>query len=112
VVLYLLSVIDESTGLATPSEMTAIDAFNDTLERDGHWVFAGGLEAPVSAMVLDNRTGELSVTNGPHHEAVEYVSGLWIIEAPDLDAARAIAAEGSRSCNRKVEVRAFLGGRL
>ncbi len=92
--------------------MAAIDAFNEGLERDGHWVFAGGLEAPASAMVLDNRSGELSVTDGPHHEAAEYVSGMWIIEAPDLDTARTIAAEGSRCCNRKVEVRAFLGGRM
>ena len=28
----------------------------------------------------------------------------------DLDSARALATEGSRSCNRKVELRPFLGG--
>ena len=31
---YLVSVIDDKTGSATPDEMVAIDAFNDPL-RDG-----------------------------------------------------------------------------
>ena len=40
---YLVSVIDDTAGLATPDEMAAINAFNDRLEAEGHWVFAGGL---------------------------------------------------------------------
>ena len=39
---YLVSVIDDKTGSATPAEMAAIDAFNERLEAEGHWVFAGG----------------------------------------------------------------------
>jgi hypothetical protein len=31
---YLVSVIDDQTGSATPSEMAAIDVFNDGLEAD------------------------------------------------------------------------------
>nr|WP_243738797.1 hypothetical protein [Microcella frigidaquae] len=42
--------------------------------------------------------------------AEQYVSGFWIIEAPDRDAALALAAEGSRACNRVVELRPFYGG--
>ncbi|MBB5616808.1 hypothetical protein BJ959_000304 [Chryseoglobus frigidaquae] len=38
------------------------------------------------------------------------MSGFWIIEAPDRDAALALAAEGSRACNRVVELRPFYGG--
>jgi hypothetical protein len=30
------------------------------------------------------------------------------VEAPDLDVALTLAAEGSKHCNRKVEVRPFL----
>jgi hypothetical protein len=33
---------------------------------------------------------------------------FWIIEAPDLDVALTLAAEGSKACDRKVEVRPFL----
>ena len=43
---YLVSVIDDTAGLATPDEMAAIDAFNDRLQAEGHWVFAGGLGGP------------------------------------------------------------------
>jgi hypothetical protein len=54
-------VIHDSASLATPAEMAAIDAFNDRLQAEGHWVFAGGL-----------------------------------------------ATEGSKHCNRKIEVRPLL----
>ena len=105
---YLVSVIDDKTGLATPDEMAAIDVFNDRLVAEGHWVFAGGLGAPNSATVIDNRGGEPLFTDGPFLESKEYLAGFWIIEAADLDVALKIAAEGSKACNRKVEVRPFL----
>lgn len=106
---YLISVIDDTTGSATPSEMAAIDAFNDRLVAEGHWVFAGGLASPDSATVIDNRNGAAIVTDGPFLESKEHFAGFWIITAPDLDVALRLAAEGSKHCNRKVEVRPFLG---
>ena len=106
---YLVSVIDDQTGSATAEEMAAIDAFNERLEADGHWVFAGGLGTPSTATVVDSRDGEAVFTDGPFLESKEYLAGFWIIEAPDLDVALKLAAEGSKHCNRKVEVRPFLG---
>ena len=105
---YLVSVIDDRTGSATPTEMAAIDAFNDRLEADGHWVFAGGLGSPSTATVIDNRAGEAVFSDGPFLESKEHVGGFWIIDAPDLDVALKLAAEGSKHCNRKVEVRPFV----
>jgi hypothetical protein len=107
---FLISVIDDRTNSALPGEMEAIDAFNDRLRASGHWVFAGGLAAPESATVIDNRGSRGEVTPGPLHVATEHMSGFWIIEVPSEDIARAIATEGSKACNRKVELRAFLGG--
>ena len=104
---YLVSVIDDTAGLATPDEMAAIDAFNDRLRAEGHWVFAGGLAAPSSATVVDNRGEEAVVSDGPFLESKEYFAGFWVFEAPDLDVALKLAAEGSKACNRKVEVRPF-----
>ena len=104
---YMVSVIDDTAGLATPEEMAAIDVFNDRLQAEGHWVFAGGLGSPISATVIDSRGGEAMFTDGPFLESKEYLAGLWIIEAADLDVALRLAAEGSRACNRKVEVRPF-----
>jgi hypothetical protein len=104
---YLVSVIDDRSDSGTPDEMAAIDVFNDRLQADGHWVFAGGLAAPSTATVIDNRGGEALFTDGPFLESKEYLAGFWIIEAPDLDLALKLAAEGSKACNRKVEVRPF-----
>ena len=99
---------DDTDGLATPDEMAAIDAFNDRLTAEGHWVFAGGLAPPGTATVIDNRGEEATFTDGPFVESKEYLGGFWIIEAADLDVALKLAAQGSKACNRKVEVRPFL----
>ena len=106
--LYLISVIDDTTESATGDELAAIDAFNEQLRTEGHWVFAGGLASPSTATVIDNRDGEAVFTDGPYLESKEYLAGFWIIEAADLDVALKLAAEGSKNCNRKVEVRPFL----
>ncbi len=105
---YLVSVIHDTAGLATPDEQAAIDAFNEGLKAEGRWVFAGGLAAPSTATVIDNRGGEAVLTDGPFVESKEYLAGFWIIEAPDLDVALKLATDGSKACNRKVEVRPFL----
>jgi hypothetical protein len=105
---YLISVIHDQAGLATPDEHAAIDVFNDRLQAEGHWVFAGGLAPPNTATVIDNRGEEALVTDGPFLESKEYLGGFWVIEAPDLDVALELATEGSKSCNRKIEVRPFL----
>jgi len=105
---FLLSVIDDGTGPATPTEDAAIDVFNDRLQAEGHWVFAGGLGSPEPATTIDNRGAEPVVTDGPFVETKEYLAGFWIIEAADRDVALALATQGSKACNRKVEVRPFL----
>ena len=58
--------------------------------------------------VIDNRGVEAVFTDGPFVESKELLAGFWIIEAPDLDVALKLAAEGSKACHRKVEVRPFL----
>lgn len=105
---YLLSVITDGPSPDVPEEQAAIDVFNDRLVAEGHWVFAGGLGMPDSATVVDRRSGELLVTDGPYLESKEFLAGFWIIEAADLDFALRLAADGSTACNRKVEVRPFL----
>jgi hypothetical protein len=105
---YLVSVIHDSASLASPQEAAAIDVFNDRLQADGHWVFAGGLASPDAATVIDNRDGAALFTDGPFLESKEFLVGFWVMEAADLDVALKLAAEGSRACHRKVEVRPFL----
>jgi hypothetical protein len=107
---YLISVLTDTGDLATADEMTAIDVFNEQLQAQGRWVFAAGLASPGTATVIDARDGEPVFTDGPYLESKEYIAGFWIIEAPDLDVALRLAAQGSKSCNRRVELRTVLGG--
>ena len=109
---YLFSVIDDTAGLATPDEEAAIDVFNDRLKAEGHWVFAGGLAAPSSATVIDNRSGEAMFTDGPFLESKEYLARFWIINAADLDAALEWAKLATVAEQRPIEVRPLFDGDL
>ena len=115
---YLLSVhgpaeMDEFGSYGSKEEMeaafAATDVFNEKLRTEGYWVFAGGLASASSASVVDGQGEKPLITDGPYLETKEYIGGFWIIEAPDLDVAKQLAAEGSKACGGPVEVRAFEG---
>jgi hypothetical protein len=59
--------------------------------------------------VVDNRSGSAVFTDRPFVESKEHVAGFWIIESPELESAIKLAVEGSRCCNRKVDLRPLLG---
>jgi len=84
-------------------------AFNDKLHADGYWVFAGGLQSASTATVVDGRGEKPVMTDGPYLETKEVIGGFWVIDAPDLEVALKLAAEGSKACRGKVEVRPFDG---
>jgi hypothetical protein len=107
---YLVNVIDSRSNSGTADEHVAIDTFNGKLRAGGHWVFAAGLADPTTSTVVDGRGDEPVFTDGPFVEAKEWAAGFWIIEAPDLDVALELMSEGSRACNRRLEVRPFLEG--
>jgi hypothetical protein len=109
---YLLSVHTvEGEDMPEPdviSEMfAAVDAFNADLQASGVWVFAGGLQEVDVATVVDGTGAEVVMTDGPFAETKEHLGGFWIVDVPDLDAALALAAKGSKACQGKVEVRPF-----
>ncbi|MEU8223432.1 YciI family protein [Kribbella sp. NPDC048915] len=105
---YLVSVIDDKENPGSTDRMPDIDEFNDRLIAEGYWVFAGGLAAPEASTVVDNRGEQSLVTDGPFVETKEYLAGAWVWECPDLDVALKLAAEASKVCDRKIEVRPFL----
>ena len=84
-----------------------VGAFNQRLQAEGAWVFAGGLQNHDSTTTVDNTGSDVVVTDGPFVESKEYLGGFWVIEAPDLDAALKWAAEGSKACGNRVQVRPF-----
>ena len=81
----------------------------DRLRDEGYWVFAGGLKSGETATVGDGRGETPVVTDGPYLESKELIGGFWVIDAPDLDVALKLAADGSKACGGKVEVRPFDG---
>jgi hypothetical protein len=109
---YLLSVYTPADGTPpTPDELEVImknvEDFHRELRDAGAWVFAGGLEAPDTATVLRPRSGEVLMTDGPFVEAKEYLGGLSIVDAPDLDAALEWGRKGVAAIGLPVEVRPF-----
>ena len=87
----------------------ATEVFNDRLRADGYWVFAGGLAPAAAATVVDGQGEKPLLSDGPYLESKEVIGGFWLIDAPDRDTALRIAAEGSKACRGKVEVRPFDG---
>jgi hypothetical protein len=109
---YLLSVhMVEGAEMPAPDEIQRmykdVDVFNQKLQDQGLWVFAGGLHPADTATVVRVQNGEVLTSDGPFAEAKEQLGGFWIVDAPDLDAALALAAEGSVACGAPVEVRPF-----
>ncbi len=106
---FLLAVIDSRSNSGTSDEMAAIDEFNEMLEANGHWIIACGIDGPENSVVIDNRDGASLVHMGPLIDNNEFMSGFWLIKADDRAQAEALAAAGSKACNRKVEVRTLHG---
>lgn len=115
---YLLSVhgpaeMGEFGSYGSKEEMEAAfattDVFNEKLKTDGYWVFAGGLASASAATVVDGQGEKPIMTDGPYLETKELLAGFWLIDAPDLDVALRLAAEGSKACGGPVEVRPFDG---
>jgi hypothetical protein len=111
---YLLSIYmpDEQTPEPEFLErvMSDLAVVNAEMKSAGAWVFTGGLHAASTATVVRDRGGEVLVTDGPYTEGKEHVGGLWIVEAPDLDAALAWAAKAARATTLPIEVRPFQEG--
>lgn len=87
--------------------MADTGVFNERLQAAGHFVYANGLASAMTATVVDGQGDTPVFSDGPYLESKEYIGGFWIIEAVDLDHALALAAEGSKACQGKVEVRPF-----
>jgi len=109
---YLLSVHSVEGSAPPPPEAIQniyadVAAFNVELQAAGAWVFAGGLHPPSTATVVRVQDGAVLTTDGPFAEGKEHIGGFWVINAPDLDAALALAVRATRACAAPVEVRPF-----
>jgi hypothetical protein len=110
---YLLSVVQPADG-QPPSEeelaeiMRNVHDFNEELRAAGAWVFAGPLHGPETATMLRPSGGDVLITDGPYAEGKEYLGGLCLIEAADLDAALEWGRKAVRATTLPIEVRPFV----
>ena len=58
----------------------ATGAFNDKLQADGYWVFAGGLAPATTSTVVDGQGPTPVMTDGPYLETKEALGGFWVID--------------------------------
>jgi hypothetical protein len=110
---YLLSVVTPTGGEPPSPEalkeiMANVEAFHDELRAAGAWVFAGGLHAPETATVVRVTGGETVMTDGPYIEGKEYLGGICIVKAPDLDAALEWGRRAATAIPLPIEVRPFV----
>jgi hypothetical protein len=83
-------------------------ALNDEMEAKGVTVFAGGLHPASDAKSLRAQPGgKVLITDGPYLETKEYVGGITILEAADMDEALVWASRGALAGRASCEVRAF-----
>jgi hypothetical protein len=72
---------------AIGADCDAAAAWQAELKRGGHHVFSVGLQSVRTAVTVRNRGGEHSMTDGPFAETKEFLGGLTVIEARDLNEA-------------------------
>jgi hypothetical protein len=59
--------------------------YDDMLRSNGHFAAGHGLQPPNTAKTLTWKDGQVLVTDGPFAETKEFIGGLLILEARDLD---------------------------
>ncbi|MGC1185369.1 MAG: YciI family protein [Candidatus Dormiibacterota bacterium] len=108
---YLLSIF-HGEGAPPPTEvlsetMQRVGTLNQELQSAGAWVFAGGLNPSTTAITFRPEEGGLAETEGPFNHDEVPLSGCWIIDVKDLDAALEWGRKAATACGLPVEVRSF-----
>jgi hypothetical protein len=98
---------DSAHGAETSEALEAHDRHGRELEESASLVAAFALQPRAQATAI---RGD-AMTDGPFLETREVIAGFYVIEAPDLDAALAIAAKNPATrTGGGVEVRPVAGG--
>ncbi|PGH46438.1 Uncharacterized conserved protein [Micromonospora sediminicola] len=111
---YLISMYQPAGAVRPDPEFLAgvmreVEAIGRDLREAGCWVFGDGLHAPETATVLRPDGDAVLVTDGPFTEGKEYLGGVTVIRAPDLDAALDWGRRYARATTLPIEVRPFQG---
>ena len=66
--------------------------YAEEIRRSGHYIASDALQRARTAQTLRVQAGKVSTTDGPFAETTEQLGGFSLIEAKDMDEARAVAA--------------------
>jgi hypothetical protein len=105
---FIIFVIDGPGNPASANEMMHIDAFNEKLQMNNNWITAAGIAGAPRTKLIDNRADKNEIISGTLVTGDQNYSGFWLIEAESEEAATDLALEGSKACNRRVELRPYL----
>lgn len=112
---YAIMAFEDAEAFAARTDPTRREAFwadmgyyIRAIRESGAFLGGAGLLPPESATTIRYESDERLVQDGPYADIKEHLGGLFIIDAPDLDAALAWAAKFPRQRGRVVEVRPCL----
>ena len=75
------------------SAMEECFVYDDELRRGGHFVGGEALQEPKSAVTLRYGAKGVDVTDGPYAETKEFLGGILVLEARDLNHAIALMSK-------------------
>lgn len=67
--------------------MDACFVYDEELQKNGHMVGGEALQPVNTATTVRQRNGKLQITDGPFAETKEFLGGIMILEARDLNEA-------------------------
>ncbi|MBC3764637.1 YciI family protein [Neptunicella marina] len=67
--------------------MDSCFAYDEELQKNGHMIGGEALQPTNTATTVRQRGGKLQITDGPFAETKEYLGGIMLLEARDLNEA-------------------------
>ena len=111
---YLILIYDEETANPSPEPpdpavmgeiLGQYNGYTEMLKGSGAFIAGEALRPVTTATTLREQDGQLIITDGPFAETKEGLGGFYLIEAPDLDAAIALARQCPGVRYGSIEVR-------
>lgn len=93
------------TAQAQQHYIDAMLDYDTEVAAGGHMVMSEALQSPAHAITLRHWDGQISTHDGPFMETKEHLSGFFVIEARDMNAALDLAAKMPLAAVGSIEVR-------
>lgn len=111
--LVLVDFLPDAFANATPEDHRRLDdatiAHDRKLRDSGHLLIASPLQDPSTTVTIDRRQGvSLDHIDGPYAEAKEVIGGFLLIEARDMDEAKALFDDDPISRYGRLQIRPLL----